>query len=291
MDEILSIPEKGGAPLIETSRIHPFKDHPFKVIDDDKMHELVESILINGIQNPVLIRPIGKDDYEMISGHRRLFAAEQIGMERIPAVIKEYSDDEAVLEMVDSNLQREKILPSEKAFAYKMKYDVMRKKAGRPSKNKSSRGGKKNQADIVLAEMVGESRTKLHRYMRLTEVISPILDLVDRDILPFVTAVEISYLDPGVQKLLYAYMKENGICKSYQLYALRGYVDENGTISKNELIRVLNKSAPVDESNTFQSITLTKNQLKNYFPTFYKKTQMETILFRLLDEWKKINSQ
>lgn len=131
VDELLRVPSSSGCEEIEVSKIHPFKGHPFKVIDDDKMHELVESIMTNGVLMPVIVRPTEGDEYEMISGHRRLYAVNQIGLERIPAIIKDYDDDEASLAVVDSNLQREEILPSEKAFAYKMKYDAMRRQGQR----------------------------------------------------------------------------------------------------------------------------------------------------------------
>ena len=142
VDELLKVPSTSGCEEIEVSKIRPFKDHPFKVIDDAKMHELVESIMANGVLMPVIVRPTEDDEYEMISGHRRLFAVNQIGLERIPAIIKDYDDDEAILAMVDSNLQREEILPSEKAFAYKMKYEAMRRQ-GQRNDLTSSRIGKK----------------------------------------------------------------------------------------------------------------------------------------------------
>ena len=211
IDELLGVPTIAGCDEIEVARIHPFKDHPFKVLDDDKMHDLVESIMMNGVLVPVTVRPLEDGDYEMISGHRRLFAVNQIGLEKIPAIVKEYDDDEAVLAMVDSNLQREEILPSEKAFAYKMKYDAMRRKAGRPSKNNSSQFGRNFQTDIVLAEQVGESRGQLHRYLRLVELIPPILDLVDKKALALATAVEVSFLNHKVQKMIYDYMQTNNM--------------------------------------------------------------------------------
>ena len=291
VDELLRVPSSSGCEEIEVSKIHPFKDHPFKVIDDDKMHELVESIMMNGVLMPVIVRPTEDDEYEMISGHRRLFAVNQIGLERIPAIIKDYDDDEAILAMVDSNLQREEILPSEKAFAYKMKYDAMRRKAGRPSKNNSSRVGRNFQTDIVLAEEVGESRGQLHRYLRLVELIPQILDLVDKKALALATAVEISFIDPKIQEMLYAYMLENDICKTFQIFALRDYLKENGTITKMELIRILNENAPKNEDNRFQKITLTKNKLREFFPVFYTKSQMENVLFKLLEDWKKENAE
>ncbi len=291
IDELLGVPTVAGCDEIEVAKIRPFKDHPFKVLDDDKMHELVESIMLNGVLVPVTVRPIEDGEYEMISGHRRLFAVKEIGLEKIPAIVKDYDDDEAVLAMVDSNLQREEILPSEKAFAYKMRYDAMRRKAGRPSKNNSSQFGRNFQTDIVLAEQVGESRGQLHRYLRLVELIPSILDLVDRKALALATAVEVSFLDHQVQAMLYDYMLENDICKTFQIFAVRDYLKEHETISKMELMRILNENAPKDESNRFQQLTITKKKLQEYFPTFYTKAQMEKVLFSLLEEWKKKNSE
>ena len=288
VDELLGVPSTEGCMDIEVAKIHPFKDHPFKVLDDDKMHELVESIMMNGVLTPVIVRQMDDGDYQMISGHRRLFAANQIGMEKIPAIVKDYSDDEAVLAMVDSNLQREEILPSEKAFAYKMRYDAMKRSVGRPKKY--SQLGSISQTDEALAAEVGESRNQVHRFLRLTEVIPAILDLVDKKALAIVTAVEVSYLSPQVQKMLYDYMLENGICKAFQLYALRDYLKEHESITKMELIRILNENAPKNETNKFQKITIPKAKLKEYFPTFYTRSQIENVLFKLLEDWKKENA-
>ena len=288
IDELLGVPEEKGVTEIEVAKIRGFKDHPFKVIDDDKMHELVESVMMNGVLTPVIVRPVEDGFYEMISGHRRLFAVNQIGLEKIPAIVKEYSDDEAVLAMVDSNLQREEILPSEKAFAYKMRYEAM-KRQGKRNDLTSSQLGKKLWADEKLAADVGESRNQVHRFLRLAELIPSILDLVDRKVLAIVTAVEISYLSPEVQEMLYDYMIENDICKAFQLYAVREYLKDHESITKMELIRILNENAPKDESNRFQQLTITKKKLKEYFPVFYTKSQMEKVLFELLAQWKKEN--
>ena len=289
VDELLCVPKVEGATEIEVDKIRPFKDHPFKVLDDEKMHELVESIMLNGILTPVIVRKIENDEYEMISGHRRLFAVKQIGLDKIPAIIKRYSDDDAILAMVDSNLQREEILPSEKAFAYRMRYDAMKRSVGRPKKYYQV--GSISQTDEVLAKMIGESRNQLHRYLRLTEVIPDILDLVDKKIVALVTAVEISYLPEKVQKWLFEYMKENGACKAYQIYALRDYLKENESITKMDTIRILNENLPKDESNRFQRIELTKPKLLEYFPPFYTKPQMENVIFSLLEQWKKENEK
>ena len=288
VEELLGVPSVKGCMDIEVARIHPFKDHPFKVIDDDKMHELVESIMMNGVLVPVIVRQMEDGDYQMIAGHRRLFAVNQIGMDKIPAIVKEYTDDEAILAMVDSNLQREEILPSEKAFAYKMKYEAM-KRQGKRNDLTSSQLGKKLWADEQLAKEVGESRNQVHRFLRLAELIPPILDLVDRKIVAIVTAVEISYLDSAVQVMLYNYMKENGECKAYQIYALRDYMKDHESITKLELIKILNENAPRNETNKFQKITIPTTKLKEYFPTFYTKSQIENVLFQLLEDWKKEN--
>ena len=290
IDELLCVPSVSGCDEIEVAKIRPFKDHPFKVLDDDKMHELVESIMMNGVLVPVTVRPIDDGAYEMISGHRRLYAVKEIGLEKIPAIIKNYDDDEAILAMVDSNLQREEILPSEKAFAYKMRYEAMRRQ-GQRNDLTSSRFGKKLWADQELAKEVGESRGQIHRYLRLVELIPQILDIVDKKALAIATAVEISFLDTKIQEMLNEYMLENDICKTFQIFALRDYLKENETITKMELIRILNENAPINENNRFQKITITKEKLKDYFPVFYTKSQMEKVLFQLLDEWKKQNNQ
>ena len=288
IDELLCVPSVAGCDEIEVVKIRPFKDHPFKVLDDEKMHELVESIMLNGVLVPVTVRPLEDGDYEMISGHRRLFAVKEIRLERIPAIVKKYDDDEAVLAMVDSNLQREEILPSEKAFAYAMR------RQGQRNDLTSSRIGTKlpeGRADDELAEKVGESRGQLHRYLRLVELIPPILELVDKKALALATAVEVSFLDHEVQQMLYEYMVENEICKTFQIFALRDYLKENDTITKMELMRILNENAPKDESNRFQQLTITKKKLQEYFPPFYTRSQMEKVLFLLLEEWKKKNDE
>lgn len=300
VDELLGVPASEGSTEIEVSKIHAFKNHPFKVIDDDKMHDLVESIMENGVLTPVIVREDPEGGYEMISGHRRLFAVRQIGFDTIPAIVREMDDDSAAIAMVDSNLQREEILPSEKAFAYKMRYDAMRhqgkrndltssrvgKKLG--SDSTSSQIGRKSWADEKLAQEVGESRNQLHRYLRLVELIPEILDLVDSKALALMTAVDISYIDKEVQKWLYEYMRENGICKSFQILALRNYLNENAAITQFAMIKVLNESIPGKKQP--HNITLNQTFLHQYFPGFFTKEQMENVIRKLLEEWKQENN-
>jgi len=168
VEELLGVPATESSTEIDIDRVHVFKNHPFKVLDDEKMSDLVESIRVNGILSPVLVRPDGEDSYEMISGHRRMHAAKIVGLTMIPAIVREMSDDEAIVYMVDSNIQREELLPSEKAFAYKMKMDAMRRQAGRPTKeNVRHHVGNYETADII-GKNSGESGRQVQRYIRLT---------------------------------------------------------------------------------------------------------------------------
>ena len=278
-NKLLRIPRTEGCDEIAVEKIRPYRYYPFKIPDDDSMHELVEDIMMNGIRTPVILRTTD-DGYEMIAGHRRLFAAKQIGLESIPAVIKELSDDEATLAVTDSGFMREELQPSEKAHAFKMRYDAM-KHMGKDF-DFSKELGRNLWADEQLAKDVGESRSHVQRFIRMAGVIPPILELVDRDALAVATAVEISFLDKKVQEMLYEYMMENEICMTFQLYALREYLKEHKTITRMELIRILNENAPIDTSNRFQRIIMTKPKLKEFFPTFYTKPQMEKVIFDLL---------
>lgn len=220
VEELLGVVNEESAMDIEISKIQSFRIHPFKVLDDDKMQELIDSISVNGILTPVLVRPLGIDTYEMISGHRRMHAAKIVGLTKIPTIIREMTDDEAVINMVDANVQREKLLPSEKAFAYRMKLDAMKRQAGRPGKNNVSQNETNLRSDEILAKEIGTSRNQIQRYICLTELIPELLDMVDRKKLQFTVAVDISYIDPVVQQWLYEYIRENGFIKPAQVIAL-----------------------------------------------------------------------
>lgn len=180
VDELLGVPEIAGTQEIEIERIHAFPNHPFKVLDDEKMDTLVDSIRENGILNPVIVRPDQSGNYEMISGHRRLHAAKIVGLKKVPAIVKEMSDDEAIIKMVDANIQREEILPSEKAFAYKMKLDALKRTAGRPTKENACHNGTHLRSDQELALQVGDSARSIQRYIRLASATMVIADGLDR---------------------------------------------------------------------------------------------------------------
>lgn len=269
---------------LQRERIHPFAGHPFKVIDDDKMQDLVESVRENGVITPVLIRPAMENQYEMISGHRRMHAAKLAGLSNIPAIVREMTDDEAVIAMVDANIQREELLPSEKAFAYKMKLSAMKRQAGRPGKNNSSQNGTNLRSDQVLAEEVGISRNQIQRYIRLTELIPELLNLVDDKKLQFTVAVEISYIDKEIQKWIYEYIRDNGFIKPIQITALRKQL-ETEKVSQNFMISIFNNAITPKKTN--RKITLTEKKLTRYFPPEYSQEEMEKVIETLLEEWTK----
>ena len=284
IDELLGVSGEESATDIEISRIHSFANHPFKVLDDDKMDDLVESIKQNGVLTPVLVRPDKNNSYEMISGHRRMHAAIKAGLETIPAIVRDMEDDEAIVIMVDANIQREELLPSEKAFAYKMKLSAMKRQAGRPGKNNSSQNGTNLRSDQVLAEEVGISRNQIQRYIRLTELIPELLNLVDDKKLQFTVAVEISYIDKEIQKWIYEYIRDNGFIKPIQITALRKQL-ETEKVSQNFMISIFNNAITPKKTN--RKITLTEKKLTRYFPPEYSQEEMEKVIETLLEEWTK----
>ena len=243
VDELLGVPEIAGTQEIEIGRIHAFPNHPFKVLDDEKMDTLVDSIRENGILNPVIVRPDQSGNYEMISGHRRLHAAKIVELKKVPAIVKEMSDDEAIIKMVDANIQREEILPSEKAFAYKMKLDALKRTAGRPTKENACHNGTHLRSDQELALQVGDSARSIQRYIRLTELIPELLDYVDNKKIGLVMAVDLSYLDEQVQKWVYEYFKENGFLKPVQVEALKNYPNLSN-VTQFSVISIMNDALP-----------------------------------------------
>ena len=282
VEELLGVSNEESALDLEIIKIRSFKNHPFKVVDDEKMQDLVESIRSNGILSPVLVRPIGNDIYEMVSGHRRMHAAELLGMESIPAIIREMSDDEAVVKMVDANIQREELLPSEKAFAYKMKMDAM-KRQGKRSDLTSGQNGPKLAVDTI-SEEAGESSRQIKRFIRLTELIPDLLNYVDQKRLQFTVAVEISYIDQEVQKWLFEYIRDNGMVKLNQITLLRTQL-QSGAITQAKMITILNDSQPGKVPSA--KLTFTEKKLREYFPSYYTTAQMRGVIEDLLKDWKR----
>lgn len=283
VDELLGVEGEESSLELEIAKIQPFQNHPFKVVDDDKMEELVNSIRQNGVLTPVLVRPTDDDGYEMISGHRRMHAAQRAGLTKIPAIIRELTDDAATIVMVEANAQREEVLPSEKAFAYKMRYEAMKRQGSRRDLT-SYQVGTKLRADEELAKDVGESKNQVYRYIRLTELIPELLEMVDAKKLPLVTAVDISHIDHEVQEYLYEYIRENGMVKSYQVSALRKYLEDAGTIGQSKMISVLNEA--LSGKTQTKSVHFSEKKLRKYFSSNYTTRDMEKIMIRLLEKWK-----
>ena len=286
VDELLKVPEGEATEKIAIRDIRPFCNHPFKVIDDEKMDELVESIRENGILTPIIVRTLSSGGYEMISGHRRMHAAKLLGIETIPAVVKELSDEDATVIMVDSNIQREELLPSEKAFALKMKMDALR------HQGTCRHGGDKlvQESERKTAAQVGETSgmaaRSVQRYIRLTELIPELLDLVDSKRLQLTLGVEVSYLDKQVQKWLCEYIHENGMVKAYQITALRNYLQNEENISQIKMIQLLNDNLPGRNPAAKKKVTFTETKLRKFFPPHYTMDEMEKIMIQLLMQWK-----
>lgn len=212
-----------------------------------------------------------------------MHAAERAGLATIPAIIRELTDDDATIVMVEANSQREEILPSEKAFAYKMRYEAMKRQGSR-SDLTSYQVGTKLRADEELAKELGESKNQVYRFIRLTELIPELLEMVDTKKMPLVTAVDISYIDQKVQQYLYEYIKENGMVKSYQVTALRKYLEDYESISQSKMITVLNEM--ITGKTQSKSVHFTEKKLRKYFSSNYTVSDMEKIMIRLLEKWK-----
>ena len=284
LDELLGVVNEESAMEIEINKIHAFKNHPFKVLDDEKMQDLIESVKLSGVLTPVLLRVDSNDEYEMISGHRRLHAAKMAGLTTIPAIVRKLSDDDAVIAMVDANIQREELLPSEKAFAYKMKLDAMKRQAGRP-KNNSGQNDQNLMGTVsrdVLAKQVGESFKQVQRYIRLTELIPELLDMVDNKKLTFTVGVDISYIDKEIQKWIYEYIKDTGFIKPQQITALRNQLNE-GSVNQVGMLTIFNKCMMVKPPSI--SITFSEKKLTKYFPESYSADDMERVIESLLEKW------
>ena len=285
IDELLGVPSMEGTVDLDVMTIYPFENHPFKVVDDEKMDELVESIKESGVLTPVLVRPDDEGTYEMISGHRRLHAAKRAGLRKIPAIIKEMTNDDATIAMVNANMQREEILPSEKAFAYKMKLDAIRRQGKRPDSTcvqVEHKLGMKSR-DIIAEEM-GTSAVQVSRFIRLTELIPKLLKMVDENRLALSVAVEISYLNSTYQQWLYEYITENGMIKQEQLMDLRQY-REDDSLTQEQMIDILiqNRATP----QIRKKITFNERKLNKYFPAYYSQTEIEKIMIQLFEEWKR----
>lgn len=276
-NELLGIDESvnpGTNQIVEVplSELYPFKNHPFQVRDDEKMEETVESIRNYGVLNPGLVRPRAEGGYEVVVGHRRKRGCELAGKTTMPVLVRDYTDDEAVVIMVDSNIQRENILPSEKAFAYRMKMEAMKHQGAK---------GTGDTADLVGKE-AGDSGRKVQRYIRLTELLPELLEMVDNGKIKFIPAVSLSYLTKEEQSWVFKCITENCISVSGAMADAMKKHSEEGKLTELAVQLIL-----CEEKKDTGKVTLSANKISRYFPKEYSKQQMEQVIFELLEDWKK----
>ena len=264
--------------------LHPFTNHPFKVLDDEAMTRTVESIAQYGVLAPLIARPRPDGDgYEIISGHRRQYAAKLAGLDTLPVIVRQMSDDAAVILMVDSNLQREHILPSERALAYKMKLDAMRRTSGRPSKENVSQIGTQKRSDQIMAEELGESRNQIQRFIRLTNLVPELLDMVDEKKIAFNPAVELSYLDESQQRDFLEAMNDTQNAPSLSQAQQLKKMAQQGEFSYEKAFDVMGQ----EKKSEKDTVTIKNETLRKYFPRSYTPKQMEEKIIQLLDAWQK----
>ena len=269
---------------IPIDALHPFTNHPFKVLDDEAMTRTVESIAQYGVLAPLIARPRPDGDgYEIISGHRRQYAAKLAGLDTLPVIVRQMSDDAAVILMVDSNLQREHILPSERALAYKMKLDAMRRTSGRPSKENVSQIGTQKRSDQIMAEELGESRNQIQRFIRLTNLIPELLDMVDEKKISFNPAVELSYLDESQQRDFLEAMEDTQNAPSLSQAQQLKKMAQQGEFSYEKAFDVMGQ----EKKSEKDTVTIKNETLRKYFPRSYTPKQMEEKIVQLLDAWQK----
>lgn len=267
---------------ISISELVPFKDHPFKVVDDEAMLRTTESIAQYGVLTPLIARPLEDGGYEIISGHRRAHAAEMAGLAEVPVLVRDMDDDAATVLMVDSNLQRESILPSERAFAYKMKLEAM-KHQGQRNDLTSSQVGTKLRTDQAMAEELGESRNQIQRYIRLTNLIPELLDMVDQKQISFNPAVELSYLAPEDQEIFMQAMDEVQAAPSLSQAQCLKKLAQEGVFTMDSAREIMNEVKKGD----LERVTFRNEQLRKYFPRSYTAQQMQDTIIKLLDQWQK----
>lgn len=274
-------------PLVE---LHPFKNHPFKVTDDESMLETAESVKQHGILVPVIARPRKEGGYELISGHRRKRACELAGKETLPVIVRNLDDDAAIIIMVDSNIQRENILPSERAFAYKLKLQALDRQLGRPSKDNVGQvvpnySGKRSTE--IIGDQTGESYKQVQRFIRLTELVPELLEMVDAKKIAFNPAVELSYLMPHEQvQLMEAMDMEQATPSLSQAQRLKKY-SQDGKLSFDVMTAIMSE----DKKGELDKVTLTGEKLKKYFPKSYTPQQMEETILKLLEGWSRKRQQ
>lgn len=267
---------------IRVSELHPFQNHPFQVKDDDSMQALCDSIREYGVLSPLLARPTG-EGYEIVSGHRRRAAAMKLGLEKLPVLVHEMTDDEAIILLVDSNIQRENLLPSEKAFAYKMKLEAIKRRAGRPSKQNSCQVGTDLvgiRSDQIIAGELNESARTIQRYIRLTYLAKPILDLVDAGRIAFSPAVELSYLTKLEQAELWDIMQSEDCTPSLSQAVRLKKLSQKAELNPERIFEIMSE----EKANQKERVRIEVSKIRKYFPKGYTSHQMEQCILQLLEE-------
>lgn len=269
------------------SDLHPFEGHPFKVLDDELMEQTVESIKQIGVVSPLIVRPDPEGGFEILSGHRRLHAAQLAGLETVPVIVKEMDDDAAIIFMVDSNLQRENILPSERAFSYKMKLEAMKHQGERadlqPETTSRQLGEKLQTSVAVMSAEMGESQRQIQRFIRLTNLIPEILDMVDEKKIAFNPAVELSYLKPSEQKEFLEAMDYAQASPSLSQAQRLKKLSQEGGCTLDAMCEVMNEI----KKDELDHVTIKNEVLRKYFPKSYTPKQMQDTIIRLLEKWQR----
>ena len=270
---------------IRLSALVPFKEHPFKVVDDEAMLRTTESIAQYGVLTPLIARPLEDGSYEIISGHRRAHAAELAGLTEVPVLVRRMDDDAATVLMVDSNLQRENILPSERAYAYKMKLEAMKHQAGRPAQENYSQVGNNSGklSSEEMAEELGTSKNQIFRFIRLTNLIPEVLDMVDQKQISFNPAVELSYLKAEEQEMFLQAMDEVQAAPSLSQAQRLKKLSQEGGFTLDAAREIMNEVKKGD----LERVTFRNEQLRKYFPRSYTTQQMQNTILKLLDQWQK----
>ena len=270
---------------IPIGELFPFKNHPFKVLDDESMQRTVESVEQYGVLSPLIARPRPEGGYEIISGHRRQHAAQLAGLDALPVIVRQMDDDAAVLLMVDSNLQRETILPSERAFAYKMKLEAMKHQAGRPTQDNYSQVGNNfgTLSSEEMAEELGTSKNQIFRYIRLTNLVPELLDMVDEKKIAFNPAVELSYLDTNQQRDFLEAMNDTQNAPSLSQAQRLKKLAQEGHFSYDVAFAVMGE----EKKDELDKVVIKNDTLRKYFPRSYTPKQMEDTIIKLLDQWQR----
>ena len=268
--------------MLPVSELHDFPGHPFQVRDDEEMEKLAESITQHGVLIPGLVRPRAAGGYEIVAGHRRKFASMKAGIREMPVIVRDMDDDTAVILMVDSNVQRENVLPSEKARAYKMKLDAIKRKAGRPSKENSAQVGQNFSVEKV-AEDAGESKSQIQRYIRLNELIPELLEMVDGNEIKFNPAYELAFLRPEEQAVLYDILQAEEVTPSLSQAQRLKRVSQEGRLSEQDIAAIMREEKA--QTRDTGKVTLPAKEIEQFFPKSYTPAQKKKVIVKLLASW------